>query len=54
MSYLYSDIIIFVLLSKDFIYSFMRDTHTERGRDISRGTSRLHTESLMWDSILGL
>ena len=25
---------------KDFIYSFMR--HTERGRDIGRGRSRLH------------
>ena len=30
----------------------MRDT--ERGRDTGRGRSRLHVESLMWDSIQGL
>ena len=30
----------------------MRDTHTERGRDIGRGNrSRLHAGSPMWDSI---
>ena len=43
---------------KDFIYLFMRDTHThterERGRDTGRGRSRLHTGSLMRDSIPGL
>ena len=27
--------------------------HTERGRDIGRGRSRLHTGSPMWDSIPG-
>ena len=30
----------------------MRDT--QRGRDIGRGSSRLHAGSPMWDSILGL
>ena len=38
----------------DFIYLFMRDTHTHRGRDTGRGRSRLHAGSPMWDSILGL
>ena len=32
----------------------MRDTHRERGRDTGRGRNRLHTGSLMWDSIPGL
>ena len=33
-------------------YSFIHERHTERGRDIGRGRrSRLHAESLMWDSI---
>ena len=35
-------------------YLFMRDTHTERGRDIGRGRSRLPTGSPMRDSIPGL
>ena len=41
---------------KDLIYSFMRDTERERerGRDVGRERSRLHVESPMWDSILGL
>ena len=34
---------------KDFIYLFMKDTHTERGR----GRSRLHAGSPTWDSIPG-
>ena len=29
-------------------------TERERGRDIGRGRSRLHAESLIWDSIPGL
>ena len=41
-----------LFLKKDFIYLFMRDI--ERGRDTGRERSRLHTRSLMWDSILGL
>nr|XP_055162229.1 translation initiation factor IF-2-like isoform X1 [Nyctereutes procyonoides] len=41
------------LLQRDFIYLFMRDTHThrERGRDAGRGRSRLHAGSPTWDSI---
>ena len=39
---------------KDFIYLFMRDAERERLRDTGRGRSKLHTESLTWDSILGL
>ena len=35
----------------NFIYLFMRDT--ERGREVGRGRSRLHAESLLWDSIPG-
>ena len=40
---------------KDFIYLFMRDTHTERERDrnTGRGRSRLPAGSPMWDSIPG-
>ena len=34
-------------------YLFMHDRHTERGRDIGRGKSRLPVESPMWDSIPG-
>ncbi|CAD7690848.1 unnamed protein product [Nyctereutes procyonoides] len=30
-----------------FIYLFMRNTHTERGRDTGRGRSRLHARSPM-------
>ena len=30
-----------MIFKKDFIYLFMRDTHTERGRDTGRGRSRL-------------
>ena len=37
---------------KDFIYLFMR--HTERGRDIGRGGSRLPAGNPMLDSIPGL
>ena len=36
-----------------FIYSFMIDTHTQRGRDTGGGRSRLHGGSPTWDSILG-
>ena len=32
----------------------MRETERERGRDTGRERSRLHTGSLMWDSIPGL
>ena len=39
---------------KDFIYLFMKDTENERGRDTSRGRSRLHEGSPVRDSILGL
>ena len=38
---------------KDFIHLFMRDTVRERGRDTSRGRSRLHAGSPTWDSIPG-
>ena len=39
-----------------FIYLFIheRERERERGRDTGRGRSRLHAESPMWDSILGL
>ena len=42
--------------SRDFIYLFMTDTQRgrERGRDTSRGRSRLHAGSPMWDLIPGL
>ena len=30
---------------------FIHERHTERGRDIGRGSSRLLTGSLMWDLI---
>ena len=33
----------FIIIFKDFIYSFMRDTEWERGRDTGRGRRRLHT-----------
>ena len=48
--------IIFQFFKKDFIYSFMRDTHTHthRGRDTGRGRSRLHAGSPMWESTPGL
>ena len=36
------------------ILLFMRDTERKRGRDTGRGRSRLHAESLTWDSIQGL
>ena len=39
------------LFKKDFIYLFMR--HTERGRDIGRGRSRLPVVSPMWDPLPG-
>ena len=42
---------LFVVVFKDFIYLFMRDT--ERGRDTGRGRSRLHAGSPMRDSIPG-
>ena len=32
----------------------MRDRERERGRDTGRGRSRLHAESLTWDSVVGL
>ena len=41
------------LFKKIFIYIFMKDTHTHRGRDTGRGRSRLHAGSLIWDSIPG-
>ena len=41
------------LFKKDFIYLFMKDTGTEKGRDVGRERSRLHAGSSMWDSILG-
>ena len=44
-------LVFFLFCFLDFIYLFMRDT--ERGRDISRGRSRLPTGSLMRDSIPG-
>ena len=40
-----------VCLFIDFIYLL---THTERGADIGRGRSRLHADSLIWESIPGL
>ena len=35
-------------------YLFIQERERERGRDIGRERSRLHADSLMWDSILGL
>ena len=35
-------------------YLFIHERHTQRGRDISRGRSRLPEGSPMWDSIPGL
>ena len=32
---------------------FIHERHTQRGRDIDRGRSRLLTGNLMWDSIPG-
>ncbi|CAD7667071.1 unnamed protein product [Nyctereutes procyonoides] len=43
-----------VFFFKYFIYLFMRDTESERGRDTGRGRSRLHAGNLRWDSIPGL
>ena len=40
-----------IFVFKDFIYLFMR--HTQRGRAIGRGRSRLPKGSPMWDSIPG-
>ena len=39
---------------KDFYFFIHRDRERERGRDIGRGSCRLHAESLTWDSIQGL
>ena len=33
---------------------FIHERHTERGRDLGRGRSRLPIGSLMWDSIPGI
>ena len=33
---------------------FIHERQRERDRDTDRGISRLHAESLTWDSILGL
>ena len=41
------------LIDYDFIYLFMKDTHTHRGKDTGRGRSRLHAGTPMWDSIPG-
>ena len=38
----------------NFIYLFMRDTQTERGKDTGRGRSRLQAGNPMWDLIPGL
>ena len=35
-------------------YLFIHERHTERGRNIGKGESRLHAGSPMWDSIPGL
>ena len=35
-----------LFLKKDFIYLFVRDTHTQRGRDIGRRRSRLPNREL--------
>ena len=52
------DSLISYFFLKDFIYLFMRDTHTnterERGRDTGRGRSRFQAGSPTWDSIPGL
>ena len=37
-----------------FTYSFMKDTHRERDRDISRERHRFHAGIPVWDSISGL
>ena len=39
---------------KKRFYLFIHETERERGRDTSRGRSRLHAGSLTWDSNLGL
>ena len=43
-----------VLVSIYLCNLFIHERHTERGRDIGRGRSRLPAGSLMWDSIPGL
>ena len=48
------DFVFSVIVVKDFIYLFMRDTHRERGRDTGRGRSRLHVGSPTRYSIPGL
>ena len=50
---------LFILLIYLLIYSFIllylfSASQRERGRDIGRGKSRLHTGSSMWDLIPGL
>ena len=50
-SYFFKCFCVFVF-SKDF-YLFINERHTERGRDIGKGRSRLPVRNLMWDSILG-
>ena len=40
-------------LKKDFIYLFIHERHTERGRDTGRGRSRLPAGSPMRDLIPG-
>ena len=46
-------ILVHFFLFKIF-YLFIHEGHTERGRDIGRGRTRLHAGSLMWDSIPAL
>ena len=47
--FIYSSVCFFVLRFCLFIH----ERHTERGREIGRGRSRLHAGSPMWDSIPG-
>ena len=45
--------LIFIFFIFEDFYLFTRERHTERGRDIGRGRSRLSEGRLMRDSILG-
>ena len=42
-----------LFLKKYFIYFFIHERYTERGRDMGRGRSRLPTGSPIWDSVPG-
>ena len=43
-----------MMFFKKIFYLFIRDTDTQRGRDVGRGRSRLQAGSPTWDLIPGL